>query len=327
VILRDLVPAALLLLLAGCTAQHSPTPAPPPAPPPVESPAPSPAPPPAPAPAPAPAPPPVEQPPAPAPEPLPEGVSYTVGPNLILRVAPAEGQMPSVKRAVHLIRLDGDTWSLINTVNVPQLPGETVSFSRRDLPGRPNAIVIEARRANGVRHGAVAIEDGKLVALDFFRLVAPDPEIKTGAFLYLNKWVNQLWVFKDGVLIDTFPTANGRDPWGKQPTWDNYVWNFKTPEGLFPIKQKIVNPPYKGLTGNHPPAEGGAPNNPLGTRWMGFEVLPGDNGGIWAFHGTYVPSAIGTWASEGCVRLNTADAEKLFDEIEIGTMVRIVSGT
>lgn len=315
--LRDLLPTALLLLLAGCDIQNPPLPTPPPAPPPHEAPAPT------------PAPPPVQEPPAPAeppPEPLPAGTSYEVGQNLIIRVTPAEGAMPSVKRAVHLIRLDGAKWSIINTVNVPYLPGSELSFTRRDLPGYPNAIVIEARRSNGVRHGAVAIVDGKLVALDFFRLVAPEPEIKTGTYIYLNKWVNQLWAFKDGQLVYTFPTANGRDPWGTQPTWDNYVWNFKTPEGLFPIKSMIVNPPYKGLTGNHPPAAGGAPNNPLGTRWMGFEVLPGDNGGIWAFHGTYVPEAIGTWASEGCVRLNTADAERLFDLIEIGTMVRIVNG-
>jgi len=39
-----------------------------------------------------------------------------------------------------------------------------------------------------------------------------------------------------------------------------------------------------------------------------------------------VPEQIGTWASEGCIRLNTADAERLFDMVPLGAKVRIVNG-
>ncbi len=273
----------------------------------------------------------IEEPPLPPlPKPvetLPAGsVEQLLAEGLKLRVLRAEGAMPSVRRIVQLYKKTQDEWRLVNEVNVPYLPGESVSFRTVDLPGYPGAIVLEARRAGGVRRGAVALVEGRLVALDYHKLIAPKPEITEGVLLHLNKYLNQLWVYRDGSLVASFPTANGRDPWGTQPTWQDYKKNYKTPEGLFRVRQKIVNPPYNSLGGNHPPAAPGAPDNPLGTRWIGFEVLEGDGGGVWGFHGTYVPEQIGTWASEGCVRLNTADAEKLYDLVPMGAAVRIVSG-
>lgn len=271
--------------------------------------------------------PPVEVPAPPAEEVLPPGaVEHPLAEGLKLRVLAPVGAMPSVRRTVQLLRRRGSEWLQAGEVNLPYLPGGAVSFDTAELPGQGGAIVLEARRNSGVRHGAVAVVGGQLKPLDYHRLVAPEPEITEGVFLYLNKYMNQLWVFRDGSLVATFPTANGRDPWGPQPTWKDFKTNYKTPEGLFPIKQKIVNPPYNSLGGNHPPVAGGAPNNPLGTRWIGLEVFSGDGGGIWGFHGTYAPEQIGTWASEGCIRLNTADAERLYDLAPIGALVRIVGG-
>jgi hypothetical protein len=316
-VIRQALALMILMLMSGCSLSTHPVPptvpsADAPPVPPTEPPT-------------VPIPPPVAEPPAPKPA-LPEGAAHQLENGLSLLVEPAVGQMPSVKRAVHLVR-DGE---IVGTVNLPYLPGDTLTFQRQDLPDHPGAVIIEASRVDGprhgVRHGAVAIEGGKLVALAYHNLVAPVPEVTEGVFLYLNKYMNQLWVYRDGALIATFPTANGRDPWGTQPTWADLKTNYTTPEGLFSIASKIVNPPYHGLSGAHPPVAGGAPNNPLGTRWMGMAVLPGDGGGIWGFHGTYVPDQIGTWASEGCVRLNTADAEKLFDLVPMGAPVRIVSG-
>ena len=271
-------------------------------------------------------------PPAPVAAPVgpPSGAAdYALGDQLKLRVLAAEGEMPTVRRTVQLLRLEQGAWQVVDSVNLPYLPGDAVSFQRADLPGHSGAVVIEADRTGtrkGVRKGAVTVENGRLMALDYYRLMAPDPEIKSGTYLYENKYLNQLWVFRDGQMVATFPTANGRDPWGTQPTWNDFKQNFKTPEGLFHIEQKVVCPPYNGLSGAHPSEPGCAPLNPLGTRWMGLAVLPGDGGGIWGFHGTYVPDQIGTWASEGCIRLNTKDAEQLFELVEIGTPVRIVAG-
>jgi lipoprotein-anchoring transpeptidase ErfK/SrfK len=41
-------------------------------------------------------------------------------------------------------------------------------------------------------------------------------------------------------------------------------------------------------------------------------------------HGTPITSSIGTAASHGCIRMTIPDAEYLFDQIEIGTPVKIV---
>ncbi|HYG60627.1 MAG TPA: L,D-transpeptidase, partial [Symbiobacteriaceae bacterium] len=268
--LRRMAMVLLVLLLSGCTWSFRQAPPVQPVavePTPVMEPQPEPVP----EPSPKPAPDPLEAPP-------PGAVDRQVGEGLKIRVLPAEGAMPTVRRTVQLLSHASGQWQVVNAVNVPHLPGGRVSFWREDLPGHAGAIVMEAARSGGVRHGAVALENGRLVALDYHRLAAPQPEIQHGVFLYLNKYMNQVWVFRDGILQATFPTANGRDPWGEQPTWKDFKENYKTPEGLFPVKQKIVNPPYRSLSGLHPPAEGGAPNNPLGTRWIGLEVFPGDGG-------------------------------------------------
>lgn len=272
-------------------------------------------------------PPPAKGPPV---EAAPAGVSeYVLSSETKLRVFPAQGEMPAATRTVQLLQLEQGVWREVNAVNLSQLPGDTLSFQQTDLAGHAGAIVIEADRTGdrkGVRKGALAVENGRLFALDYYRLVAPEPEVRSGTFLYENKYLNQVWVFRDGQLVATFATANGREPWGTQPTWDDFKQNYTTPEGLFQIVQKVTCPPYNSLSGAHPSEPGCAPLNPLGTRWIGLAVLPGDAGGIWGFHGTYVPDQIGTWASEGCIRLNTRDAEALFDLVEVGTPVRIVAG-
>jgi lipoprotein-anchoring transpeptidase ErfK/SrfK len=61
------------------------------------------------------------------------------------------------------------------------------------------------------------------------------------------------------------------------------------------------------------------PGNPLGTRWMGISS-PGVG-----IHGTPDAASIGYSASHGCIRMRIPDAEWLFDHVEVGTPVFIVS--
>jgi len=59
--------------------------------------------------------------------------------------------------------------------------------------------------------------------------------------------------------------------------------------------------------------------DPLGTRWMGLSA-PGVG-----IHGTPSDASIGYSASHGCIRMHIPQAEWLFNHVEIGTTVFIVS--
>lgn len=161
----------------------------------------------------------------------------------------------------------------------------------------------------------VANETG-LAPVNYHRLRAPEPSVKTGHFVLINKYLNQLYYYVDGQLVEVFPVATGRQTDPPAPTWSDYKTNFFTPEGSFVLTQFAVNPPYNALKPGDQSYAGGAPGNPLGTRWMGFEVLNGDNAWLWGIHGTSEPEKIGTWASDGCIRMFTKDAEALFAAIK-----------
>jgi lipoprotein-anchoring transpeptidase ErfK/SrfK len=98
--------------------------------------------------------------------------------------------------------------------------------------------------------------------------------------------------------------------------------SFPTPLGSFEIVTKQRDPTW------YPPASGWAkglapvppgPGNPLGTRWMGLDVY------AVGIHGTPDAASIGYSASHGCIRMQIADAEWLFDRVEVGTPVFIVA--
>jgi lipoprotein-anchoring transpeptidase ErfK/SrfK len=98
--------------------------------------------------------------------------------------------------------------------------------------------------------------------------------------------------------------------------------SFPTPLGSFEIVTKQRNPTW------YPPASGWAkglepvpsgPGNPLGTRWMGLDVY------AVGIHGTPDAASIGYSASHGCIRMQIADAEWLFERVEVGTPVFIVA--
>ncbi len=108
--------------------------------------------------------------------------------------------------------------------------------------------------------------------------------------------------YKDGKLVKTYPVAVGRRA-------------NPTPVGVFTVFQKEVNPWWYPPKGNRPVASG--PNNPLGYRWLGFAPMYG-------IHGTNAPWQIGGVVSNGCVRMQEADVEELFPQVDYGTPVRIV---
>lgn len=131
-------------------------------------------------------------------------------------------------------------------------------------------------------------------------------EIPGGNFIIINKSNNTLYHLSGKEIIKRYPVATGKAP--------EY-----TPEGKFTIVTKFVNP-YWGGAGKYKPVKGGAPNNPLGKRWMGLSIK---GGGSYGIHGNSDKESIGKYVSLGCVRMYNQDVEILYQLIDKGTAVWI----
>ena len=135
--------------------------------------------------------------------------------------------------------------------------------------------------------------------------LGPNP-LPGDPFVIVNKQTNQVALIQDNIVQTIVSAGTGK-------TED------LTPEGLFTITVKAVNPYYRKKNIN-----GGDPENPLGTRWIGFNANETD-GRIYGLHGTNRPETIGQYVSQGCIRLQNEAIESLFDSIPIGTKVLILS--
>ena len=129
-----------------------------------------------------------------------------------------------------------------------------------------------------------------------------DSSSSVGHLIIINSRRNTLRYYVSGKLVRSYSCATGA---GGTPT----------PQGKFSIFEKLENRPYykAGI-------KGGAPNNPLGPRWMQFKS------GGYAIHGTNVDSSIGNNVSHGCVRMHNQDVIELYSMVPYGTTV-IVKNT
>jgi lipoprotein-anchoring transpeptidase ErfK/SrfK len=87
-----------------------------------------------------------------------------------------------------------------------------------------------------------------------------------------------------------------------------------SPVGTFTIERRVANPTYSHDGRVVPPG----PGNPVGTRWMGLSIRG------YGIHGTNAPSSIGKAASHGCIRMDKADLEELFAQVEVGDTVELI---
>jgi lipoprotein-anchoring transpeptidase ErfK/SrfK len=137
--------------------------------------------------------------------------------------------------------------------------------------------------------------------------VTPDT---IGPVIVIRRGSNKLTLYNGMKKVRAFTVATGQNI-------------YPTPLGRFQIVVKWKNPWWypptndawaKGLKPVPP-----GPNNPLGTRWMGLSS-PGVG-----IHGTDEPASIGYSLSHGCIRMLVPQAEWLFDHVNVGTPVFIVS--
>lgn len=88
-----------------------------------------------------------------------------------------------------------------------------------------------------------------------------------------------------------------------------------TPTGYYAVQCKEVNPTWVDPDDTSVQI-GPGPSNPIGYRWIGFS-------GNYGIHGTNHPESIGGYVSNGCVRMNEADVEDLYQYVSVGTPVTV----
>lgn len=129
----------------------------------------------------------------------------------------------------------------------------------------------------------------------------------------------RLYYFPPGVnQVQVYPLGIGQQ-------------GLETPEMTTRIGQKIPNPTWTPTAGIRarslekgiklPPIVPAGPNNPLGR----YALRLAYGNGEYLIHGTSAPDSVGLRVSSGCMRMNAADIQSLFNQVKSGTPVRIIN--
>lgn len=121
----------------------------------------------------------------------------------------------------------------------------------------------------------------------------------------VSKSRNELVLFMNGKFFKRYPVGTGE--FGSTPVGEFIV----DPRGIlrepaWPCRETGRLIPY------------GHTDNPLGTRWIGFDIAG------YGIHGTTQPETIGYQLSDGCVRMYNEDVEELFMLVRGNMPVTIV---
>ena len=128
------------------------------------------------------------------------------------------------------------------------------------------------------------------------------------SYLTLDRGTFTLRLWKHLKLAKSYTVAVGQE-------------GLETPEGLYQIESKEVNPAWHvpnsawagSLAGKTIPP---GPEDPIKARWMGIF----EGAGI---HGTDETWSIGHAVSHGCVRMSIPDVIELYPQVEVGTPIYI----
>lgn len=246
----------------------------------------------------------------------------------------ALGPVTGAKRQVALVTGKAPNWKQVGepiavgaaSLAVQDLPrARHVLVRSGTLPprGEPAFVSIPGGRALEAAGGEPIFEAWQLdpakglTPANYYALAAPvTPPAPTA--LVVDKWLNVLWHYEKQQLVGTYRVATGKFLEGPPPTAANQERNYITPLGTYKITNKVVDPPYwkDGI-------RGGDPKNPLGPRFMGFEVYAGDKANVWGIHGTNEPDSIGQWVSTGCIRMQNDELVALFERVTPETVLEI----
>jgi len=139
--------------------------------------------------------------------------------------------------------------------------------------------------------------------------VQPDASADDFPVIVIRRGSNRLYLYNGPALVRTFTVATGQAQY-PTPVGD---WHIVIKE-----RDPTWNPPDSDWAKDAEPIPPG-PGNPLGTRWMGLDAA------AVGIHGTPDAASLGYSASHGCIRMAIPEAEWLFEHVELGTPVYIVS--
>lgn len=193
-----------------------------------------------------------------------------------------------VAQAQHRWNRRGDWPSFEVTVR----PGDSLTVIRKRI--------IAERKGFAICTGLIAAvnQTGEYLQPDQV-LRIPTDEVRTEVYIGA-RWV--LYLHGDEVLT-AWPCTVGRP-------------GHETPPGKYRAGVKQENPSW--MRSGYDPVPFGDPENPLGTRWISWDGRVG-----YGYHGTWEPEAIGTAASDGCVRLRNEDVERLFEILPVGAEIDV----
>jgi hypothetical protein len=185
--------------------------------------------------------------------------------------------------------------------------------SLRKVPGK-RGVRIDSR---GLQNRLIAAITGLTAANIRVRAVKTQPKIKMAdleerypTVLVIDRPGFKLRLYRRLRHVRTYGIAIGQA-------------GYDTPAGEYSITDKAVNPnwyvPNAAWTGSlaGQVIPGGAANNPLKSRWLGF----GEGRGI---HGTAETGSIGTAASHGCIRMLIPEVEELYPRVPVGAPLFVV---
>ncbi len=116
--------------------------------------------------------------------------------------------------------------------------------------------------------------------------------------------------------VETYPIGIGRTGWETPTGETEVVSKARDPVWFVPAS---IRKEHAEAGDPLPPQVPPGPDNPLGNRVLGLGI-PG-----YLIHGTNKPGGVGMRVSHGCVRLYPEDIEMLFEDVPVGTPVRIVN--
>ncbi len=133
-----------------------------------------------------------------------------------------------------------------------------------------------------------------------------DPKSLTkGTHLVIKLRDRRVYVYQNKKLKVTYPVAIGKAGW-------------ETPTGNYKVMDKQRNPVWEEPWTGKVILDG--PNNPLGSRWIGFWT---DGRNSIGFHGTSAEKLVGQAVSHGCIRMRNRDIVALYEQVKLGTPVTV----